>query len=110
MTPAWKRAVLLALSDRGKSIPWLAKQVGLSRSAGYKLFAETSDGEMIQYGSAEVPQICALLSLPPPLVDAPPLPEPRDARIAELLRDAPDALKDAVIEILGRALKSGNGA
>jgi hypothetical protein len=106
MTPEWKELVLLALRRKGKGIQWLADEIGLSSSAGYKLFAVRPDGSMMQTGSAEVPHICALLDLPPPLVGTPPLPEPRDARIRELLLEAPDTLKDAVIEILSRSTKS----
>lgn len=106
MTPEWKDLVLVALRQRGKGIPWLADELGLSPSAGYKLFATKPDGSMVQTGSAEVPRICALLDVPPPLVGTPPLPEPRDARIRELLLEAPDTLKDAVIEILSRSTKS----
>lgn len=107
MTPEWKQLVLLALRERGKGVAWLAEELGLSESAGYKLFAAKADGSMVQTGSADVPRICALLDLPPPMVATPPLPEPRDARIRELLLEAPDSLKDAVIEILSRSRKPG---
>jgi hypothetical protein len=106
MTPKWKRKVLAKLDELGKSIPWLATKVGLSRSAGYKLFAEKENGEMVQEGCAEVPQICELLGIDPPLVEPADPPSERDARIAELLNVAPDSLKDAVIEILSNRLKS----
>lgn len=104
MTPAWKKLVLLKLRERGRTVPWLAAQLKMATSSAYKLFAENPDGSMVQVGSSEVPRICALLGLPPPLVDADLMPEPRDARLAELLRIAPDSLKDAIIEILSRAL------
>lgn len=109
MTPAWKKTVRLRLKEMGKDIPWLGRQVGLSRSGAYKLFAEDARGNMVQTGCAEVPAICKLLDVPPPLVDTPSVPEPRDQRLQELLREAPDALKDAVIEILSRALQSKDG-
>jgi hypothetical protein len=106
MTPRWKRKVLAKLDELDKSIPWLASKIGLSRSAGYKLFAEKENGDMVQEGCAEVPQICELLGIDPPLIEPPDPPQPRDARIAELLSVAPDSLKDAVIEILSNRLKS----
>jgi hypothetical protein len=106
MTPKWKKRVLAKLDEMGRSIPWLAGKVGLSRSAGYKLFAETDDGGMVQEGCAEVPQICQLLGIAPPMIETPDPPSERDARIAELLNVAPDSLKDAVIEILSARLKS----
>lgn len=110
MTQTWKDLVLAELAKRGKKIPWLAQQVGLSRSQGYKLFAKNEDGSMVQNGCAEVPQICDLLGVPPPLVEAQPQLHPKDARIAELLRDASDSLKDAVIEILSPRVKSSDDA
>ena len=105
MTPAWKATVELALKERGKSRAWLAKQIGVGRGHITQLFAVNEDGSMYRVASELVPRICEVLDIPPPLVDTPPVTEPRDARIAELLREAPDALKDAVIEILSRTLK-----
>jgi len=105
MTPAWKATVLSRLKDRGRNRSWLAQQLGVGRGHITQLFATTPEGEMVRVASELVPKICELLDLPPPLVDNPPLPEPRDARINELLREAPDTLKDAVIEILSRTLK-----
>lgn len=108
MNQRWKDEVLAELAKRGKSIPWLAAQVGLSRSAGYKLFAKNADGSMVQNGCSEVPQICELLGVRPPTVESQPQLQPRDARIAELLIRAPDSLKDAVIEILSTRVKTSN--
>lgn len=106
MTPAWKRAVLLALKARGKNKAWLASQLGVGRGHITQLFKVDDEGNMVRVSSEYVPRICELLDLPTPLVDNPPIPEPRDARIVELLRTASPALKDAVIEILSARSKT----
>jgi len=105
MTPEWKALVLAELEKRGKDIPWLAEQIGISRSAGYKMFAVDSEGNMVQTGSADVPTICELLDLPPPLVANPAVTDTKDGRIMELVRHAGDDLKDGVIAFLSAALK-----
>jgi hypothetical protein len=110
MNQSWKDEVLAELAKRGKSIPWLAQQIGIARSSAYKLFAKKRDGSMVQTGCSEVPQICELLGVRPPTVESPPQLQPRDARIAELLRVAPDSIKDAVIEILSTRVKSTDDA
>lgn len=102
MTPKWKRKVLAKLDELGKSIPWMAEQIGMSRSAGYKIFAENADGSMVLNGCAEVPQICRLLGLDPPMIETP---EPLDAKILELATVAPVSIKNAVIEILSSGKK-----
>lgn len=103
MTPAWKDAVLAALDQRGHNRAWLARELGVTRSLVTKLFAVEKDGSMVQTSSALVPRICELLQLQPPMIDRPI--SDTDARLLELLRDAPEDLKVHVVGMLSASLK-----
>lgn len=106
MTREWKALVLARIAELGRDIPWFAEQIGLSRSAGYKLFAENQDGSMVQIGSAEVPAICDLLGVPPPMVANPAVSDTKDGRVMELIQKVPDDVKDGVIAMLAAVLRN----
>lgn len=100
MTQAWKDRVEAELAARGHNRAWLAERLGVTRGKITKLFKRNPDGSMHQVSSEAVAEICQLLDIPRPLMATPDEPDPKDARLLELVRDAPAELKDAAIAML----------
>jgi|KBSSwiStaDraftv2_1062776.scaffolds.fasta_scaffold00132_62 hypothetical protein len=70
MTPEWKDKVRAALKTRGVSEQWLADQIAKRRG---RVMKRDTVNKLLrkQQSSALVPDICAILGLPPPMVSTP---------------------------------------
>lgn len=103
MTRAWKDSVLAELSRRGWNVERLAEEIGVSRSLGYRLFpTKPADNEI--WSSTAVPDVCALLGLPPPLQA---VVDETDRKILELVRELPNATKVSLVQLIESLLNSG---
>lgn len=100
MTLVWKDRVEAEIAARGRNRAWFAREIGVTRGFVTKLFKRKPDGSMLQIHSEAVPRICALLGLPPPLVDAPEDLDSKTQRIMDLIKDQPDAVKDGLLSML----------
>jgi hypothetical protein len=104
MTPAWKALVLAEMERRGWGRERLATELGVDRSLIYKIFP-TSPREDEVMNSAIVPQMCELLSLPPPMEPTEIARSDQDRKILELVRALTPETKDSLITFIEGLLK-----
>jgi hypothetical protein len=104
MTPAWKDRVRAALDQRGESEQWLADEVAKRR--GMKEMKRDTINKLLrrQQVSVLVPDICAILGVPPPMIEAP-IDEETQRDIA-LIIAAPDDVRRAVRLLLSGRSRS----
>ena len=100
MTPEWKADVYRVLEQRGLSEQWLADEVAKRR--GMRGMKRDTINKMLrrQQASALVPDVCAILGLPPPLVATQPLPDAETKRAIDLMLKAPPEVRRAVLLLL----------
>ena len=105
MTDAWKDDVRAALRTRGVSEQWLADQIAARRKTTMK---RDTINKMLrkQKTSALVPDVCAILGLPPPMIATPPVPDEETKRAIDLVLKATPDVRRAVLLLLEQHSRS----
>lgn len=99
MTGEWKDQVRAALTARGVGEQWLADEVAKRRGKSMK---RDTINKLLrrQTTSALVPDICAILGLPPPMVATPHVPDEETQRLIRLALKASPDVRRALIRLL----------
>lgn len=93
---------------RGWSRQRLAKEVGIGRATAYRLLPmEPIENEI--WSSTAVPEICAVLGLPPPMEATEIARDEQDRKILELVRSLPSETKQDLIRMIERLLPPSKG-
>lgn len=100
MTPEWKEQVRVALESQGHSEQWLADEIAKRR--GMRAMKRNTVNKLLrkQTVSALVPDICAILNVPPPMTATPPAPDDEAVRLIQLALKAPPDVRRAVLLLL----------
>ncbi len=100
MTDAWRIAVVEAMHARGITQDKLATMVGAAGRGTISKILKTGGAK--QSNSSLVPKICEVLGVPLPLMASP---DPKTARVMQLLEKSPEEVKDSILAMLEAVVK-----
>lgn len=101
MTPEWKAEVRAAMEERGVHDQWLADRITERRRLAKPMKRWTISKLLRhQQTSTLVPDICAILGLPPPMTATPHVPDEETRKTIDLLVKAPPEVRRAILLLL----------